>query len=141
MIEINKNLSIPAEEVRFSVSRSGGPGGQHVNKVSTRVTLFFDVAGSPSLIPAQKHRIRERLATRVNKEGVLRVVCGRNRSQAANRREAVDRFAELLRQALKRPRLRRKTGVPKKERKRRLEDKKHRARRKQVRGRVRGGED
>jgi ribosome-associated protein len=135
MIEINARLSIPEEELSFSASRAGGPGGQHVNKVSTRVTLRFDVDGSPSLSPAQKRRIRSTLATRITRDGVLRVVCGRQRSQAANRIEAMERFAELLRQALRPRRRRVATRVPANEKRRRLEQKRRRARLKRERGR------
>jgi ribosome-associated protein len=135
MIEINSRLSIPADELSFSASRAGGPGGQHVNKVSTQVTLRFDLDGSPSLSEAQKRRIRSALATRITREGILRVVCGRRRSQAANRVEATERFAELLRVAL-RPRKRRvATRVPGAQKRRRLEQKRQRSRLKRARGR------
>jgi ribosome-associated protein len=134
-VEINEDLSIPEEELDFTASRSGGPGGQHVNKTSSRVTLFFDVDASPSLTEEQKRRLRARLSTRISRAGVLRVVCQRSRSQAANRTEAVERFAELLREALKRRRPRRRSGVPNAERRRRLEGKRRRAQVKRLRGR------
>jgi ribosome-associated protein len=140
-VEINGRLAIPEDELTFSVARSGGPGGQHVNKVSTRVTLTFDVDASPSLGDRQKTRLHERLATRIDRRGVLRVVCGRHRSQAANRREVVERFAELLREALKPPRKRVETRVPRGERRRRLEQKRRRADVKKGRGRVSGSTD
>jgi ribosome-associated protein len=126
MIHINDRIDIPEDELTFTATRSGGPGGQHVNKVSSRVTLRFDVDGSPSLAEREKRRVRHRLATRVSKDGVLRVVCRRHRSQLANRREAIERFAELLRGALQRPRRRRKTKIPAAAKRRRLEDKKRR---------------
>ena len=126
MIYINDRVSIPEDELVFTASRSGGPGGQHVNKVSSRVTLRFDLDASPSLTESQKHRVRRRLATRVSRDGVLRVVCRRHRSQLANRREATERFAELLRGALQRLRRRRKTTVPAATKRRRLADKRHR---------------
>jgi ribosome-associated protein len=141
MIEIHARLSIPDEEVVFAASRSGGPGGQHVNKVSTRVTLRFDVAASSALTAAQKARIRERLATRISREGVLRVVCGRHRSQAANRAEATERFAELLRGALRRRTKRKATRVPRDEKRRRLETKRRRGELKRRRGRPSANED
>jgi ribosome-associated protein len=126
MIYINERVSIPEDELVFTASRSGGPGGQHVNKVSSRVTLRFDLDASPALTDGEKHRVRRRLSTRVSRDGVLRVVCRRHRSQIANRREAIERFAELLRSALQRPRRRRKTGIPGAAKRRRLEDKKRR---------------
>ncbi len=127
MIEINQSVSIPEEELRLTATRSSGPGGQHVNKVSTRIVLEFDLAASPSLSPAQKRRIRERLGRRVSEKGRLRLSCQRHRSQSANRREVVERFAELMREALKPRRRRVKTGVPADERRRRLEQKRRRA--------------
>ena len=135
MVRINERLSIPGAELSFTASRSGGPGGQHVNKVNSRVTLRFDLAGSPSLTDAQKRRIGSRLATRVSKGGELRIVCQSHRSQAANRKEAVERFAKLLGRALKRATPRRKTKVPGVDRRRRMEEKRHRGKLKRQRSR------
>ncbi|MBZ5638328.1 MAG: aminoacyl-tRNA hydrolase [Acidobacteriia bacterium] len=128
MIEIEGGLAIPDDEVRYVFSRSGGPGGQNVNKVATRVTLLFDVAGSPSLTPEQKARVAARLATRVSRAGVLRVVCQTTRSQTANRDAAVLRFAQLLRAALRRPKPRAKARVSAADKARRLEEKRRRSR-------------
>jgi len=135
MIYIHRSLSIPEDELQFSVSRAGGPGGQHVNKVSTRVTLRFDVDGSPSLQEFQRRRIHRELATRISKEGVLRVTCGRQRSQAANRLEAVGRFAELIAAALKPRKRRAATRIPTGEKRRRLQEKRRRGELKRRRGR------
>jgi ribosome-associated protein len=133
MIRIHSRLSIPEEELSFRASRAGGPGGQHVNKVSTRITLRFDLDSSPSLSDGQKARVRERLASRIGRDGVLQVACGRHRSQAANRDEAVERFAGLLREALARRKRRRSTRVPAGEKRKRLEQKRRRARLKRER--------
>ena len=135
MLFINDILSISEDELVFKASRSGGPGGQHVNKVSSRVTLYFDLEASPSLTASQKARIRRRLATRVSKSGLLRVVSRKHRSQAANRAVALERFAELLRGALRRETPRRKTRVPRAEKRRRIEQKKRRANLKRQRAR------
>ena len=124
MIEISNEISIPEEELRFTASLSGGPGGQNVNKVNTRVTLWFDVANSPSLSQEHKALITSRLGSRISKLGVLRVVSQQTRSQMANREAAVERFVELLRSAVKREKTRRKTGVSKMAKERRLEEKK-----------------
>ena len=124
MIQITERLSIPEHEITFSASRSGGPGGQHVNKVSSRITLYFDVAASPSLTNVQKRRILRRLTTRISKEGVLRVVARQHRSQAANRKVATERFADLLQDALTPVSVRRQTTAPGAARQRRLETKK-----------------
>jgi len=135
MLSINDDLSIPEDELVFRASRSGGPGGQHVNKVSSRVTLYFDIEASPALTTEQKRMLKRRLGARVSKSGLLRVVSRKHRSQAANRRAAAERFIELLRDALRPRRVRKKTAVPAAEKKRRLEQKRRRAQLKQERGR------
>jgi ribosome-associated protein len=126
VIVINEALLIPETELTFTASRSGGPGGQNVNKVSSRVTLTFDVKASPSLSDDQRRRISERLKTRINKDGVLRVVSQRTRSQELNREDVVTLFAELLRRALVVEKKRVKTRVPRAAHDRRLEEKKKR---------------
>jgi len=128
MILVTDRLAIPVEELTFTASRSSGPGGQNVNKLSTRVTLQFDVLRSPSLMEDQKQRILVKLKSRISKDGVLRISCQRSRSQAANRDGAVERFVELLRQALTRRLPRKRTALPASARERRLEDKKRRSR-------------
>lgn len=91
---------IPEGEFTFTTSRSSGPGGQNVNKVSTRVTLLWDVTGSPGLTEEQRERLLTRLAGRINREGVLRVVSQRHRTQLANREAVMRRFRELIEEAL-----------------------------------------
>jgi len=132
-IEITETLSIPLCQLRFTASRSSGPGGQNVNKVNTRVTLWFDVVNSPSLSDRQKQLIRNHLPTRINKEGILRVVSQKHRTQASNRDEAIERFASLLRESLKEVMPRKKSTVPTAAMQRRLDEKKHRSRIKQGR--------
>lgn len=127
MIEITNRISIPDEELRFTASRSGGPGGQNVNKVNTRVTLWFDILNSPSLFEEDKERIMGRLGSRIDKDGILRVVAQETRSQAANRELALERFVELLQSALKQVPIRKKTRVSKGAKLRRLEDKRQRS--------------
>ena len=126
MIFINDRLSIPESELTFAASRSGGPGGQNVNKVSSRVTLTFDVEQSASLSGEQRTLIRTKLATRINKDGVMRVVSQTSRSQDLNREDAVSRFAELMRNALEVPIKRVKTRIPKAARTQRMQEKKKR---------------
>ena len=132
-VYVNDALTIPESELRFTWARSSGPGGQHVNRVETRVTLWFDVAGSPSLSETQRRRIATRLATRINKDGVLRVVSQQYRTRDANRRAAVERFAALLAEALRRRRTRVPTRVPNAAKRRRLEAKRRRGELKRAR--------
>jgi len=141
MIRITQAVEIPEDELTFTTSRSGGPGGQNVNKLNTRVTLLFDLAGSPSLTASQKHRISARLATRINRNGVLRVVSQRHRSQSANREAAVERFVELLQSALARRKRRIRTKPTATSQRRRLEGKKLHSRIKKERAWRPGGDD
>lgn len=134
MIEIAQNTSIAEEELTFKTSRSGGPGGQNVNKLNTRVTVLFDVRSSPSLSEDQKRRIVSKLSSRIDRRGILHVVSQKYRSQEANRRAAVERLQQLLQEALRPASIRRKTKVPAAARERRLEEKKQRSRLKSQRG-------
>jgi ribosome-associated protein len=136
MIRILDGLSIPEGEISFTASRSGGPGGQNVNKVSSRVTLSFDVAGSAFLSGEQKHKIRSRLATRINKDGVLRIVSQRTRSQEMNRADAMERFADLVRRALTPTQPRIKTRPPAAAKARRVDEKKKRSAIKEGRSKI-----
>lgn len=131
---IRPGLAIPEEELTFTSSRSSGPGGQHVNKTSTRVTLAFDIDRSPSLSPYQKSRLKERLGSRINAEGILRVVAGRERSQLANHQAAVARFTQLLYQALQEEPERVATRPTAAARERRLSSKRRRSHLKRDRG-------
>lgn len=110
-IEINPNLAIDESALTFTFARSPGPGGQNVNKVETKAILHFNVAACRSLSDAQKSLIFRKLASRINSEGMLQVVCWRHRSQSANRREATERFAKLIADAL-RPRKKRRPTKP-----------------------------
>ncbi|GAB4334285.1 MAG: alternative ribosome rescue aminoacyl-tRNA hydrolase ArfB [Desulfobulbaceae bacterium] len=127
MIKINPNCVLPEEELRFTFSRAGGPGGQNVNKVSSRVTLRFDVTGSPSLTEHQKELILRRLRSRMSREGILQVVAARFRTQNANREDAVRRFITLLADALAERTPRKKTRVPQRSREARLRAKKRKS--------------
>jgi ribosome-associated protein len=127
MIRIGSGIFISEEELVFKFSRSGGPGGQKVNKVNTRATVLFDVAGTKIFSDVQKRRILKRLASRADKDGVIRVVSQRYRTQKANRKAVVERLEELLREALKKKAVRKKTKVPEAIKRRRLEEKKRRS--------------
>jgi ribosome-associated protein len=134
MIEINRYTALSEEELLFKASRSSGPGGQNVNKLNTRITLFLDVAGSPNLSDRQKMRLRTALSTRMDKHGVLRVVSQKHRTQEGNRRAALERLQQLVAEALKPAPVRKKTKIPAGARERRLREKKRRGALKQQRG-------
>jgi ribosome-associated protein len=133
MIRIMNDLFVPDSELNFTASRSGGPGGQNVNKVSSRVTLSFDVTQSSVLSEEQKRKILAVLGGRISKDGLLRIVSQRSRSQELNRADVIERFAELVRKALTPKRTRIKTRTPTAARERRLHKKKKRTTIKQAR--------
>jgi ribosome-associated protein len=98
-----RGVVIPAEEIRLRFSRSGGPGGQNVNKRATKVAALFDVTASRSLTPRQKERLKRALSASLEGRGVLRVVAQEERTQAANRELALARLARLLARGLRPP--------------------------------------
>lgn len=126
---------IAISSLSFRTSRSGGPGGQHVNKVETKVELLFDVAGSTELTADQRDRIRERLASRIDDRGILHIVSAATRSQWKNREKAVEKFVHLLRDALKPRPTRKRTRPSSSAREKRLQSKRHRSETKQMRKR------
>jgi ribosome-associated protein len=132
-IDINPRLAIPEDELDFSFARSGGPGGQNVNKVNSQVVLRFDLANSPSLTDDQRRRIASKLRNRITTDGELVLSSQTHRTQLANREAVVDRFRELIREALKRPKVRKKTKPSRAAKERRLESKKKRSQRKRQR--------
>lgn len=133
VIIINERVRIPAAELQFRFSTSSGPGGQHANRSATRVTLLYDVARSPSLDEASRARLLEKLAHRLDKDGVLHIDVQDSRSQHHNRETAVLRFQLILANALQRPKRRRRTKPNQAAIEARLAEKKRRSRRKQER--------
>ncbi|HEU5154454.1 MAG TPA: alternative ribosome rescue aminoacyl-tRNA hydrolase ArfB [Gemmatimonadales bacterium] len=126
-LEINERVSIPLSELSFRASRSGGPGGQHVNTSSTRIELWWDLAASPSLDDASRARATSRLATRLVDEGrLLRLVSSGSRSQAQNRAEVIERFRSVLAAALREVKPRKRTRPTKASKEQRLQGKKRR---------------
>jgi ribosome-associated protein len=106
---VNEQLSIARPELTFRASRSGGPGGQHVNTSSTRVELLWDVSRSRSLTTDQRARLFVKLASRMDGDGIVRVVASEYRTQSRNRVAAAERLAEMVRAALRVPRARKAT--------------------------------
>lgn len=136
MIRIHKSLSIPKREIQFVYGTSSGPGGQHVNRVATKATLLFSVSSSPSLNTSQRNRIFNKLSTRINKVGVLRVSSSKYRSQRANREATITRFSLLLFEALKKSKKRKKTVVSRLQKQKRINQKKKRGEIKRSRAKV-----
>jgi ribosome-associated protein len=126
-VRISPSLRIPLAELQFRFTPSGGPGGQHANKVSTRVELRFDVAGSPSLGPRQRARLNERVGPE------LRVVADDERSQLRNRQLAVERFRDRMAAALHVEKPRRPTRPSRAAKERRLTAKRQLSERKRNR--------
>lgn len=136
LLEIDSALGIPFTELTYRASRSGGPGGQHVNTSSTRIEVVWDIAASPSLDDARRARLLERLATRLDKEGRLRLVSGATRSQLQNRADVTARLARVVAQALEVPRPRKRTRPSRAAKAARLDAKRKRAGLKASRRRV-----
>ncbi|MBA3759888.1 MAG: aminoacyl-tRNA hydrolase [Gemmatimonadales bacterium] len=99
-LDITPELRLPLSELEYLASRSGGPGGQHVNTSSTRIEVWWDVVGSPSLSPEQRAHLLQRLGTRLDSTGRLRVVSSGTRSQLRNREDATERLRALVAAAL-----------------------------------------
>ncbi len=126
-VRVTDTVSIPMSELQFRFARSSGPGGQHVNRSATQAELLFDVANSPSLNETQRQRVLRKLRSRIDKEGVLHLVSQETRSQLRNREEVVERFQELMREALHVPKRRLPTRPTRAARERRLEEKRRRS--------------
>lgn len=138
VLEVNAELSIPLSELEYRATRSGGPGGQHVNTSASRIEVVWDIASSRALTDEQRARLLNRLRSRLDSEGKLRLVASDRRSQLQNRESATERLREVVERALVVPKKRKRSAVPRAEKLRRLEAKRRRgeikARRRPVRG-------
>lgn len=132
-IKLGSTLTLPLSELDFSFTRSGGPGGQHVNRNETKVELRWDLANSATLNDAQRQLIEEHLPQYITKEGILRLTANETRSQHRNRQAVMQRLQNLVTQALRPRRKRRPTKPSAAVRARRLEQKRRRSEKKKLR--------
>ena len=121
------------KELEFSAVRSGGPGGQHANKVSSKVVVLIDIKNSQALSEKEKMRLFDKLSSKLNKKNQLMLTCDESRSQHQNKQIVIERLVTLLEAALKKEKIRIPTKVRKLEKARRIEDKKKRGLKKTLR--------
>jgi ribosome-associated protein len=136
MIQITNTIILDENEIQLTFIHAAGPGGQNVNKTSTAVQLFFDVVHSPHLPEDVRQRLLRLAGNRLTQEGVLVIEANQFRTQHQNRQDALDRLADLIRQAAVKPKRRIKTRVPAEQKKRRLASKQRRSEIKRLRTRV-----
>jgi ribosome-associated protein len=126
-LEITSALLLPLSELDYRATRSSGPGGQHVNTSSTRIEVWWDIRASPSLTDDQRSRLLDRLATRLDSAGRLRIVASQSRSQLRNREAATERLREVVAAALAVAKPRKRTKPSRAAKAARLEAKRRRS--------------
>lgn len=127
-------VSIPLSEIDVSYARSGGPGGQHVNKTETKAVVRFNLVSSPSVPEELRALAMERLASRLTTDGDIIVTSSKSRSQSMNTDDAMGRLSVMLDEAFTPDRPRKKTRPSRSQRERRLQEKKQNSQKKQQRG-------
>jgi ribosome-associated protein len=140
MLVVNSTLSVPLAEFEFTFARSGGPGGQNVNKVNSKATLRWGVKASPSLPEGVRQRFLAKNRRRITTEGDLVLSSQRYRDQGRNVADCLDKLRDMLEQAAIEPKPRKKTKPSRAAKRRRLEDKRHRSARKEGRRTPSSGE-
>ena len=133
VLAVTDSLSIPRSELDVRVSRSSGAGGQHVNKTSSRVEIFWNITGSRALTDEQRTLLLDKLSSRLTTEGSIRVVASDMRSQSRNRELAEERLGELVRRSLVVQRKRKPTKPTRAAKEARLESKKLHSNKKRTR--------
>ena len=136
MIEINQEISINEDEIHLNYIRASGPGGQKVNKVSSAVQLRFNAGNSPSLPEDVRARLMKIAGKRVTDDGIIIIEASQQRTQEGNRKDAINRLVELIREAAKKPKERKKTEPTKKAKQRRLDEKHQQSQKKKERKKI-----
>lgn len=126
MIKVNREIEIPESELEISFARSGGPGGQKVNKTSSAVVLKFDVRNSSALPDSTRNRLEELFGNMISAEGVLVIHSRKHRSQSRNRDSAIRKLVKLIRKAARKPKKRKRTKPTKASKDKRIAEKKRR---------------